>query len=265
MSKKNSGISPELRDILSTRPTRDTYDVWSSSSTGHQQSDGSSSQVAAYMRQRAEKLGQQFGSAPNEQNNRAATSNQSSNSRDGNDIRNFFGGVRKQSKTPLQKPFVKKDSGITLRDSETVVTSTARDRKRESVALASKINQQDAIPTENIEKAESKEASQTVTKSNPKIFDHLTVYINGSTYQTVSDHKLKNLLVSNGATLAFSLARRSVTHVILGKPSSSGSRSGAGGGLAAGKFRDEVRRAGSKGVKYISAEWSVTRSHLLDT
>ncbi|KAF2228064.1 hypothetical protein BDZ85DRAFT_315559 [Elsinoe ampelina] len=102
----------------------------------------------------------------------------------------------------------------------------------------------------------------------PQIFRNLTIYINGSTYPLISDHKLKHLLSTHGANLSISLSRRAVTHVILGLPSTSSSTSfastpnvsgrGAGGALAAGKIQKEisrVRSAGGKGVRYVSAEW----------
>lgn len=88
------------------------------------------------------------------------------------------------------------------------------------------------------------------------IFDGLVIYINGSTYPLISDHKLKQVLVENGARLSFHLGRRQVTHVILGKPS--GTRgSGAGGGLAGSKLDKEIKRVGGCGVKYVGVEWYV--------
>ena len=87
-----------------------------------------------------------------------------------------------------------------------------------------------------------------------KIFQHLCVYINGSTAPTVSDHKLKFLLADNGAKVSIALGRRSVTHVILGTPNALG---GSGGGLAAGKIQKEIKRVGGCGVKYVGVEWYV--------
>lgn len=86
-----------------------------------------------------------------------------------------------------------------------------------------------------------------------RIFDGLVVYINGSTHPFISDHKLKHVLVENGARMSIHLGRRQVTHVILGKPS--GPNGGAGGGLAGGKLEKEIRRTGGCGVKYVGVEW----------
>ena len=90
------------------------------------------------------------------------------------------------------------------------------------------------------------------------IFEGLVIYINGSTHPLISDHKLKQLLVENGAKLSIHLGRRQVTHVILGKPAGV-QGSGAGGGLAATKIEKEIKRVRGCGVKYIGVEWSETR------
>ena len=88
------------------------------------------------------------------------------------------------------------------------------------------------------------------------MFDGLVIYINGSTYPMVSDHKLKQLLAENGATLSIHLGRRQVTHVILGKPCGTHG-SGAGGGLAGGKLEKEIRRIGGCGIKYVGVDWAL--------
>lgn len=89
--------------------------------------------------------------------------------------------------------------------------------------------------------------------NNRKIFDGLNIYVNGSTYPLISDHKLKQVLAENGARMSIHLGRRQVTHVILGKPT--GRNTGAGGGLAGGKLEKEIRRVGGCGVKYVGVEW----------
>ena len=116
-----------------------------------------------------------------------------------------------------------------------------------------------------------------------KVFDGLCFYINGSTAPTVSDHRLKYLIAENGGRVAVALARKSVTHVVLGAPPDgpstsppypSSTSSGAsslvsqasksvtrphpgrcGGGLAATKLQKEIRRIGGQAVKYVTAEW----------
>lgn len=85
------------------------------------------------------------------------------------------------------------------------------------------------------------------------IFTGLTIYINGSTFPLVSDHKLKMLLSEHGANMAMHLGRRRVTHVILGRPSGRGL--GGGGGLAGGKLDKEIRKIGGCGIKFVGVEW----------
>lgn len=89
------------------------------------------------------------------------------------------------------------------------------------------------------------------------IFDGLVIYINGSTHPLISDHKLKRILAENGAKMSLHLGRRQVTHVILGRPNSSGVSIGAGGGLAAGKIQKEIKTVRGCGIKYVGVEWFV--------
>lgn len=102
---------------------------------------------------------------------------------------------------------------------------------------------------------EAREEERARRAQERKIFDGLVVYINGSTYPLVSDHKLKHLLCEHGARMSLHLARRQVTHVILGRPS--GPAGGAGGGLAGGKLEKEIRRVGGCGIKFVGVEWYV--------
>lgn len=86
----------------------------------------------------------------------------------------------------------------------------------------------------------------------PAIFRNLTVYINGSTMPTISDHRLKYVLSTHGANISIALGRRTVTHVVVGRPSSSG---GSGGGLSGSKIQKEVTRVRGEAVKFVTAEW----------
>ncbi|CEJ94675.1 hypothetical protein VHEMI10192 [[Torrubiella] hemipterigena] len=96
--------------------------------------------------------------------------------------------------------------------------------------------------------------TQQEVQTKKGIFDGLTVYVNGSTYPLISDHKLKRVLLENGASMAMHLGRRRVTHVVLGRPSGKGD-GGAEGGLAGGKMEKEIRRGGGGGIKYVGVEW----------
>ncbi|KAI2640269.1 BRCA1 C terminus domain-containing protein [Xylaria nigripes] len=85
------------------------------------------------------------------------------------------------------------------------------------------------------------------------IFDGVVVYVNGSTYPLISDHKLRHVLAENGASMSSHLGRRKVTHVILGRPAAGGY--GSGGGLAGGKLQREILKVGGAAVKYVSVQW----------
>ncbi|KAF3392519.1 hypothetical protein F1880_008547 [Penicillium rolfsii] len=89
--------------------------------------------------------------------------------------------------------------------------------------------------------------------SSSKLFTGTTIYINGSTLPQISDHKLKAILASHGATIAIGMARKTVSHIIIGQPGTTGQ--GAGGGLAAGKLQKEIERGGWKGVRVVGVDW----------
>lgn len=101
-------------------------------------------------------------------------------------------------------------------------------------------------------KGEDEERDESKSKGKG-IFDGVVVYVNGSTYPHVSDHKLKHILTENGAQMSLHLGRRKVTHVIVGRPS--GGAKGAGGGLAGGKLDKEIKKMGGAGVKFVDVEW----------
>jgi len=104
---------------------------------------------------------------------------------------------------------------------------------------------------EEMKREDGNEASNDAKKR--KIFEGVVVYLNGSTYPHVSDHKLKQILLENGGSLSLHLGRRKVTHVIVGRPT--GLKKGAGGGLAGGKLDKEIKKMGGVGVKFVDVEW----------
>lgn len=110
-----------------------------------------------------------------------------------------------------------------------------------------------------MEQRKMEDEEKSAKKGARGIFDGVVVYVNGSTYPLVSDHKLKHVLVENGAQMSLHLGRRRVTHIIVGRPVSAGS--GAGGGLAASKIEKEIKRIGGCGVKFVTVEWYVSSAH----
>jgi hypothetical protein len=95
--------------------------------------------------------------------------------------------------------------------------------------------------------------------STSNIFAGITVFINGSTLPQISEYKLKLLLAANGAKVSIYMARKTVTHVLIGQPNNGSS--GAGGGLSASKIQQEIARGGWKGVKVVSVDWYVLFPH----
>ncbi|ROT37714.1 hypothetical protein SODALDRAFT_314071 [Sodiomyces alkalinus F11] len=96
--------------------------------------------------------------------------------------------------------------------------------------------------------------SETQASSGGRgIFDGVVVYVNGSTAPLVSDHRLKRILVEQGAKVSLHLGRRQVTHVVIGRPVSGGM--GSGGALAGGKLEKEIRTIRGSGVQYVDVEW----------
>ncbi|KAH0022785.1 hypothetical protein KCU80_g15535, partial [Aureobasidium melanogenum] len=120
-----------------------------------------------------------------------------------------------------------------------------------------KLLREDSSPNEQVhEKKHDQETGDITTPKVPQVFAGTCIYINGSTFPTISDHRLKHLLVTHGARLSIHLGRRSVTHVILGRPNTS-AIPGAGGGLSASKMQKEIAKIGGKNVKFVTAEWVI--------
>jgi len=103
--------------------------------------------------------------------------------------------------------------------------------------------------------AEDEKAAEAKGSRSRGIFDGVVVYVNGSTHPLISDHRLRHVLAEHGGMMSSHLGRRKVTHVILGRHSSSGYGSGCGGGLAGAKLQKEILKIGGPGVKYVGVEW----------
>jgi len=143
-------------------------------------------------------------------------------------------------------------------DAEALIPKDVRERAKLSVEdmLVGKARPTMTNEEKLVAQRKKEDESRALAKDSreKKIFDGLVIYVNGSTYPMVSDHKLKRLLAENGAKVSIHLGRRQVTHVILGKPIGT-ENSGAGGGLAASKIQKEIQTIGGCGVKYVEVEW----------
>lgn len=153
-------------------------------------------------------------------------------------------GLRGEGQMSLQEAFGVRKGGVER--------NGAKQLEREVVGRESGVLM---LGEECVESKEAPNEGETQPSKQPQIFAGLTIYINGSTAPLVSDHHLKRLLVSHGAKLSIALGRRTVTHVILGRPNGSAAHGGAGGGLAATKIQKEIKSKVGNGVKFVAVEW----------
>lgn len=214
------------------------FDPWNSSSTGHQRAE-SPSNNAQWRRLRTDKLAHQFDQRRNSTGECPVPAS-SATATGCRDIRSYFGVGKRKRKRPLVD----------------IDTNAEIDIEK---------NTKRTCPNPPVQG--SKDAAHVRESEMPKIFTGTSIYINGSTAPTISDHRLKHLLVSHGAALSLWLARRTVTHVVVGRPVSpspattasvsNAGGAGAGGGLAAGKLQKEIERCGRQ-VKVVCVEWLVS-------
>ncbi|PVH76234.1 hypothetical protein DL98DRAFT_299002 [Cadophora sp. DSE1049] len=206
------------------------FDAWNSSSTGHQRAENTLGHSTGWRQSRNMKLSHQF---------------------KGGDS----GGKRISDQ-------VGAGSEHWDEKAKALIPKEVRERARHSVA--DMVTGKDPIGKGTVLTNEEKLMAQRKREDDLKeegklnrekgVFDGLVIYINGSTYPLISDHKLKHVLAENGAKMSLHLGRRQVTHVILGKPSGT-SGNGAGGGLSGTKMEKEIRRVGGCGVKFVGVEW----------
>jgi hypothetical protein len=219
------------------KPTRNIFDPWNASLTGHQRGENRIGQSLGWRASRTRRLQGQFRGEGSEK----GTEN---------------GGRKRTVVDMLVGRGVKK--GETEAEAEggsALATSTPM------TGSSNTLSAQDPKPEDSL--PPTKPTPQTDPPPPKQIFSCLTIHISGSTSPLISDHRLKQLLASHGACIALSPARRTVTHVILGRPNGiggSGERGGAGGGLAAGKVQREITRVhggGGCGVRFVGVEWRV--------
>lgn len=269
------------------------FDPWNSASTGHQRAEGPYVSDVPWNEVRAQKLGQQFrsGDCQHEAPSRGAsklafdgrpgsesppsTGNNASggewrlvseeeakrNQLGVRDIRSFMGVSKRKAGDELQ------DKGGSEKKVKTRDEVAGAGTKRQPVAGSQTQSQSvdsDATPPSTTDAGS--EDSALLSKPNPKLFAGTCIFLNGSTLPQISDHKLKRLLVAHGAQISISMARKTVTHVIVGQPNGpsgcTSSTIGAGGGLAASKLQQEIARGGWKGVKVVGVDWYVLPAHL---
>lgn len=294
------------------------FDPWNSISTGHQRAENPYSSTVGWKEVRAGKLAKQFGRGPdtddyNDENGFGAvvcyeTDQKHHPSRDDgewryvseaearriqlgvSDIRCFMGVGKRKAGTETQSGSEKKVKRVREGEGNTSHLSTG------SQSMPSPSSSTVFTTTNSSASANASADTNATANTKSTLFSGTTIYINGSTLPHISDHKLKHLLVSHGARISIAMARKSVTHVIVGQPNikhispstSTGASSttkaasstttgvtspsttqnqkqalfkGAGGGLAARKLQQEIARGGWRGVKVVSVEWYIPLSY----
>jgi hypothetical protein len=237
------------------QPSRNVFDPWNSSSTGHQRAENRLAGSTSWRDSRNLKLNAQYhgGLAGGE---RVADTVGAGSENFGKDGRKADGGwvkgasgLRSRGQKSLWEVVGKQakcEAGRTEGATQEGMESPSEDEPFfDPMVLPPSFQPEDTLP--------DKEANGE-PEIEKQIFQNLCIYINGSTGPLISDHKLKYLLTKHGARISLALGRRSVTHVIVGRTSDNG---GAGGGLAGSKIQKEVARVRGKGIKFVSVEWYV--------
>ncbi|KAF2436107.1 hypothetical protein EJ08DRAFT_579257 [Tothia fuscella] len=223
------------------QPSRNIFDPWNSSSTGHQRAENRLAGSTSWRDSRNLKLKSQFrsGLAGGE---RVADTVGAGSENFGKDGRKVNGG------------WVKGASGLREEGQKSILDADTRDQPDpHEFGLEGPWDDVNSLPP-SYQPSHHANVALDVEEPAPKkqIFQNLCIYVNGSTAPLVSDHKLKYLLNEHGAHTNFGLARRKVTHVIVGKTYGNG---GTGGGLAGTKLQKEITKIRGKGIKYVSVEW----------
>jgi hypothetical protein len=277
----------QLPPPVSAKPNRRFFDSWNSSSTGHQRADNSPAGSTSWRESRSLKLSNQFGGGASGGAQLADTVGAGSEDF-GKDDRLENGswakgapGLRGRGQISVVEAFRVKKLGVEDTATEKAKTKVMVDGAREQeldifgIPSAQPVREASSQDQEQVSSYEEhllcensspdkqakeiyqdQDTENTTISKPPQVFTGTCIYINGSTYPTISDHKLKHLLVTHGARLSIHLGRRSVTHVILGRPNAS-AVPGAGGGLSASKMQREITKIRGKSVKFVTVEWII--------
>jgi hypothetical protein len=277
----------QLPPPVSAKPNRRFFDSWNSSSTGHQRADNSPAGSTSWRESRSLKLSNQFGGGASGGARLADTVGAGSEDfgKDGRLENGSWAkrapGLRGRGQISVVEAFRVKKLGVEDTATEKAKTKVMVDGAREQeldifgIPSAQPVREASSQDQEQVSSYEEhllcensspdkqakeiyqdQDTENTTISKPPQVFTGTCIYINGSTYPTISDHKLKHLLVTHGARLSIHLGRRSVTHVILGRPNAS-AVPGAGGGLSASKMQREITKIRGKSVKFVTVEWII--------
>lgn len=248
--------------LAAAKPTRKIFDAWNSSSTGHQRADNNLSGSTSWRESRSRKLEHQFSDTTRQGGKRLADTVGAGSEGWGVDGRLENGawtrgavGLRGEGQIGVREAFRKVRKTEIDEDEEDMELS--QNVKCEGLGKEKETLEDEDTPTSAQQEIMVKdlESASPPAKRYPQILRGLTIYINGSTFPLVSDHKLKQMISQHGGHLSIHLGRTVVTHVIIGTPNGYSGKGGAGGGLAGSKIQKEIAKVRGKGVKFVSAEW----------
>ncbi|KAL6856528.1 hypothetical protein J3F83DRAFT_400454 [Trichoderma novae-zelandiae] len=256
-------MSPPDGNPLSRISATRRFDPWNSSATGHQRAE--TQPGTGWRHSRTRKLNSQFGAGDGSGGKRLSDTWGAGAEDAGADGGSSHGRGRSgRVNTSVQDGGHKKNSVVdmltrpglmrrTLESSQPKQANATDSHNRGLVAGDANLTAEERLMRQR--RWEDEEKQRRARETPRKLFDGVTVYVNGSTFPLVSDHRLKQLISENGGNMSLNLGRRKVTHVILGRPNGSAEGKGLGGGLAAGKLEKEIRKIGGCGVKFVSVEW----------
>jgi hypothetical protein len=264
-------------------PSKEIFDPFNSSATGHQRPENRLSGSTLWCDSRSLKLKNQFRSGAG--GGKRVSDTVGAGSLDfGQDGRTASGGWEKGAKglrtggqrslfeslkvdKEVERPTKRAKTNGSKPEPTTVVNPYTPFRKADGTIRETSWTSHERSPSHllspidpNISFNESQgtgandnaEDATTANETPLQVFANLNIYVNGSTAPLISDHKLKHMLTRHGAGISIALRRRTVTHVIIGRPSSSG---GSGGGLSGSKLHKEISKTGGNNIKYVTAEW----------
>ncbi|KAI1439167.1 BRCA1 C terminus domain-containing protein [Xylaria sp. CBS 124048] len=239
---------------------RQSFDPWNSSSTGHQRAENRLGASTGWRDSRDRKLMIQFASGPGGGKRVPDAVGEGSQDWDPQARALIPAAARQRAQCSVLDMLVKPgsmrlSSAAASASASAPVTPTMESTSPDDSQLARTSLSRDVIMAgERLAVEGSADDVRARARRRRRIFDGVVVYVNGSTYPLISDHRLRHVLVEHGGSMSGHLGRRKVTHVILGRPAN-GNGQGCGGGLAGGKLQREIAKVGGPGVKYVSVQW----------
>jgi hypothetical protein len=266
------------------KPSREIFDAFNSSATGHQRAENRLSGSTPWRDSRNQKLRNQF-TGGSGGGTRISDTVGAGSLDFGQDGRKPNGGwekgapglrkggqqsildsmgpakIEEDADRPVKK---RKTQGTTLLEPTAVTNPFTPFRKSDGSIRETSWTSHEATPSHQLSPMEPStwsdpeastdplEEEQTEDIPKPQIFANLVLYVNGSCGAHISDHKLKHLWAEHGGGTSVSLGRRAVTHVVLGQPKSS---NGSAGALARSKIHKEIMQSRGAVVKFVTSEW----------